>query len=105
MIERDEKGRITKGSLNPGGKSSEDRAAADAIRNMLAAPTFLEAWREGYLNQLVAENPIILKDYADRVAGKAKERVELTGKDGKDLNPLTDISTEELRAWIASKRG
>ena len=37
------------------------------------------AWGVGYLAQLEAQNPTILIDYANRIAGKPRERVSIEG--------------------------
>ena len=60
-------------SGNPGGLTANERAARDLLRQTLSTPEMHAAWKVGYLNQLVAENPIILKDFADRVGGKPRD--------------------------------
>jgi hypothetical protein len=83
-VERDDKGRIKSGSANPGGMTTEARAARDAMNLWLCAEPQIEAGKSAYLELLVGDvdtppNPVIVKDFMDRVAGKVKEQVELSG--------------------------
>ncbi len=64
-------------SGNPGGLTEAERAARDLMRKALSDPDMVAAWKVAYTSQLVNENPIILKDFADRVGGKPKD----TGED------------------------
>jgi hypothetical protein len=84
---RDAKGRVVAGggSLNPGGLSSEHREVAEKLSSALRKADFQKAWKVAYLALLKDANPVIVKDYADRLMGKAKELVEVTGKDGAPL--------------------
>jgi hypothetical protein len=92
-------GRIQKGETrNPGGLTADERAARDTIRKALASPEMFSSWRRGYLSQLEQENPLILKDYADRVGGKPKDRVELSEDPDSPLSPHGQLTIEELKA-------
>ncbi len=77
-------------SHNPGGMTRETRAARELLRTALTSGPFSAAWKQAYLNQLIAENAIILKDYADRIGGKPKETVEVTGEVNLVMSELVD---------------
>ena len=71
--------RFQKGqSGNPGGLTSEERQARDALRLWLAKDT-VAIGKVAYLQALEDGNPAIIKDWADRMFGKVKEHVELSG--------------------------
>ena len=84
-VERDERGRVKSGGLNPGGFTAEERKARDAIRLWLVSD-MLETGKAAYAACLADKNPVIVKDFMDRVAGKVKESVSVTDANG---NPLT----------------
>lgn len=98
-VARNALGQVVKGSgaINPGGFVEGERIARDLLRQALSAPEMLTAWKLGYLNQLIAENPIILKDFADRIGGKPKERIELSEDPDAPLSREM-LSLEELKA-------
>ncbi len=105
-VERNALGQVVRGTPNPGGLTAIERAARDAIRQALAAPDMQQAWRAGYLAQLIEQNPLILKDYADRVGGRPKERVELSQDPDAPANPLAQMATEmlaEFALWRAER--
>ena len=92
---RDDKGRIIKGSgaINGGGLTEVQRAARDVLGMWLCEEPQIECGKESYLRLLREGNPVIVKDYMDRVAGKVKEHLEVTG-DGK--RPLSfEVLTRE----------
>ncbi len=107
-VERDAHGRLTKGTPNPGGLTQAERAARDLMRRELGSPDMFQAWRAGYLAQLMEQNPLILKDYADRVGGKPKERVEVSG-DAPDwlanlAEKLKDATLEQVLELARSEK-
>lgn len=85
-------------SPNPHGLSKAARATADKVRNLLSTEEFSETWRVAYLNQIKEENPLILKDYADRVLGKPKEYIQVSEDPDAPLSPHYQLSLEELKA-------
>lgn len=88
-VERDRQGRITRGSPNPGGITKEQRQARDALNAWLIEPNQMEAGKEAYKRCLAADNPVIVKDFMDRVAGKVKEHIEHEGLPSSILAGLT----------------
>lgn len=96
-VERDEKGRIKSGAANPGGMTWEQRQARDALNLWLCADAQVARGKEAYLRLLDEGNPVIVKDFMDRVAGKVKESVEVTGDGGQPL-ALTVLTREEVLA-------
>ncbi len=79
-------------SHNPGGLTREARAARELLRATLNSTEMLMAWKKAYLNQLIAENGLIIKDYADRIGGKPKESVEIVG----DVNLVVTEVAERI---------
>lgn len=93
--ERDEKGRIKSGAANPGGMTAEQRQARDALNKWLCDAPQVQKGKEAYVRLLEADNPVIVKDFMDRVAGKVKDVVEHQG----DVVPaLTMLTREEILA-------
>lgn len=86
-------------SPNPSGVTKADKAARDLLRAALHSETYRDAWKKSYLRQLEEGNPLILKDYADRVGGKAVDRVEVTAVE----RPLAPMTSEELIALARSR--
>lgn len=103
-VVRDERGRVTRGaaSLNPGGLTALEREARDAIRQALSGE-LREVGLRAYQRCLEADNPLIVKDFMDRVAGKVKERVEVSGDPDAPSNPFQFLSIEELKAIARSQ--
>lgn len=95
-VERDEKGRVKSGGLNPGGLTAIEREARDAVRQALSGE-LREVGLAAYRRLLEADNPLIVKDFMDRVAGKVKERVELSA-DPEVAAPLADWSLHLIEA-------
>lgn len=62
------------------------------MRGFFAAGTTFEEWRKSYLEKLGEGNPLILKDYADRVDGKPVERIAHSNADGSNLFQPVDLS-------------
>ena len=81
-VQRDEKGRIVPGSgaINAGGLTTEQRQARDALNKWLCEDNQVEAGKSAYLKLLGEGNPVIVRDFMDRVAGKVKETVEVQGE-------------------------
>lgn len=97
------KGGFKKGqSGNPLGRSAEEVQAAAALNKALREPGMMKAGLAAYKSLLEEQNPVIVKDFVDRVAGKAREIVEVSGPEG---SPLSGMTTEELRAFVVAKRG
>lgn len=80
-IQRDSKGRIVAGSgaINGGGLTTEQRQARDALGKWLCEGPQIATGKAAYIRLLEADNPVIVKDFMDRVAGKVKEVVEHQG--------------------------
>lgn len=103
MANPDGKGGFKKGqSGNPGGRTSEEIAAAKALNAALRGDDFQREAKDAYMQLLKERNPVIVKDYMDRVAGKAREMLEVSGPEG---SPLAGLTAEDLRAFILAKRG
>lgn len=79
-------------SGNPKGISKADGEAKALMRGFLAMGSTFEEWRKSYLEKLTEGNPLILKDYADRVDGKPIERVAHSNADGSNLFQPVDLS-------------
>ena len=94
-VKRDEKGRIVAGSLNAGGQTDVQRQARDALNLWLCAEPQLVKGKEAYLRLLDEGNPVIVKDYMDRVAGKVKEHVEVSGDSARPM-ALSLLTRDEL---------
>ena len=90
-VARDAKGRIVGGALNAGGMTSAAREARDAMGLWLCAEPQVETGKAAYLSLLQEGNPVIVKDFMDRVAGKVKEHVEVSG-DGVAPEWLKDLT-------------
>ena len=99
-VERDDKGRIKSGSANPGGMTVEMRQARDAMQLWLCDKPQVDKAREAYVALLEEKNPVIVKDFMDRVAGKVKEQVELSGDNER---PLAGLSAEAIIAALRAK--
>jgi hypothetical protein len=80
-------------SGNPGGLTALEREARDAIRQALAEPEMRQIGLSAYKHLLEEGNPLIVKDFVDRVAGKVKERVEVSGDSDNPLAPLLKAGT------------
>lgn len=91
------KGGFKKGqSGNPGGRTAEEVAAAKAINSVLRGEDFQDAAKTAYLRLLREANPVIVKDYMDRVGGKAVDRVEVTTETDGTLSIVSAASTERI---------
>lgn len=100
------KGPIQKGETrNPGGMSKEQRAARDLFNRDLSHPTRYRKFLEAYDAQIEAGNPVILKDYADRVGGKVKELIEVNDVTERDTTPplTNDQRRDLLKAQLAAE--
>lgn len=87
----------TGNKANPGGLTEDEREARDAVRKALSGD-LRQVGLKAYRRLLEADNPVIVKDFMDRVAGKVKERVELSGDPDAPVNPYTALSVDELKA-------
>ena len=85
-VQRDAKGRLMAGhTANPGGVSAAQCAARDALGLWLCADAQLEKGKAAYLQLLEEGNPVIVKDFMDRVAGKVKESISITDESERPL--------------------
>lgn len=103
-VQRDAKGRIIPGSaaINGGGLTAEQRQARDALNKWLCEAPQVEAGKAAYMQLLKGDsetppNPVIVKDFMDRVAGKVKEHVELSGSTER---PLAGLSADDILAAL-----
>ena len=101
-VRRDAKGRIVSGSsaLNGGGLTSEQRQARDAMNLWLCDEPQVEAGKAAYMSLLQEGNPVIVKDFMDRVAGKVKDSIEVSGDPER---PFANVPTEQLLAALGRK--
>lgn len=101
-------GRIQKGETrNPGGMTKEQRAARDLFNTDLTKPARYRRFLAAYDKALDDGNPVILKDYADRVGGKVKEAIEFEDKTpNRDASPplTNDERRALLKAQLAAER-
>lgn len=84
-------------SGNPGGLTAVEREARDSVRKALSAPAMRAAGLAAYRKLLDDANPIIVKDFMDRLAGKVKERLEVS-EDPDSVNPFRGLTPEHLVA-------
>lgn len=124
------KGRFVKGqSGNPGGakKLPEDlRALINAtseqakrhlcevfntkyetileLSNRRDIPSGLAMMASCMANAIQTGDNRIMATFLDRIIGKPKEMIELTGKDGEALNTSLDIHLEDLAKMIVGKK-
>lgn len=96
-VQRDEAGRVRAGTPNPGGMTTQQRQARDALNRWLCEEPQIARGKEAYLRLLDEGNPVIVKDFMDRVAGKVKEHVEVTG-DGTQPLTFSVLTREEMLA-------
>lgn len=75
------------------------RIAADFMHQQLASSEFIAAWKKSYLKALEEGNPVILRDFADRVGGKPVERVDLNVKE----RPLEALNNDDLVALARAR--
>ena len=100
-VVRDDKARVVTGSLNPGGLTKEQRAARDALNQWLCDEPQMKLGKESYRLLLMTGNPVIVKDFMDRIAGKVKESVAL---DVSDNRPLRDVTDDMLVEYVRLRR-
>ncbi len=91
-------------SGNPGGLTSDEREARDAVRQALAGHLRAKGLA-AYERLLDADNPLIVKDFMDRLAGKVKERVELSGDPDSPLTTgLPSDMLTDFANWRVERR-
>lgn len=97
-MERDAKGRITKGALNPGGRPKEEREVVEALRakGHVLVKLLLRAARKG--------NVKAIEVAFDRAYGKAKQVVELGGEGGGPIRLDASKLTREERDLVRRLR-
>lgn len=99
------KGRIKPGETrNPGGMTLEARAARDAMLKALAEPSRAKRGLAAYDRLLEADNPLIVKDFMDRLAGKVKEHLALEDEDGNALRPFVGLTFEQILVAIQTAK-
>ncbi len=86
-------------SGNPGGRTSGEIAAAKALAAWLRSDEVSKTGKDAYLDLLKERNPVIVKDFMDRVVGKAPERVEIEH----NLGEMTDEQLQERYAALLEK--
>lgn len=103
MAKRDDKGRIVAGTgaLNPGGLTKDAKQAAEALNAWLRSDEVSTVGKGAYLDLLRDGNPVIAKDFMDRVAGKARDVVEVKG----GADPLATIDAARLLAALDVLKG
>lgn len=99
-VERDASGKLIGGTPNPGGLTKEQHAARNALNRWLCEEPQVETGKLAYLQALRDGNPVIIKDFMDRVGGKVKEQVELSGDSER---PLAGLSAEAILAALRAK--
>jgi hypothetical protein len=95
-VVRDAAGRIVSGTANPGGMTKELREARDEAQRFLASPKTFKAGTGSYFRLLAEGDPIITKDFMDRVAGKPKDTIEHQGEIGHPFSALADAAVKFL---------
>ncbi len=95
-VERNNKGQVVKGTPNPGGLTALEREARDAVRQALSGP-LRAVGLAAYERLLLADNPTIVSDFMNRLAGKVKERVSIEDEAGNSVSPLA-ILLQQFRA-------
>lgn len=96
------KGRIQKGETrNPGGMTAMEREARDVVRQALAGP-LRKKGLDAYERLLEADNPLIVKDFMDRLVGKVKERLSIEDEDGNAVNPFKGATLAEILEVVRS---
>lgn len=79
-------------SGNPGGQSKEKRAFLERLRAEDADKIY-----DATMDLVKLRNPLIVKMCVEYIAGKATEKVELTGKDG---GPLKSEVEHDIKAEV-----
>ncbi len=88
---------------NPGGLTREAAAARSQIRQALMMPGLMAKALACYERLLEQDNPLIAKDYMDRVGGKPKEHIELSEDPDAPVNHRIALTLEELQAIARSQ--
>lgn len=97
-VERDEKGRVKGGALNPGGMTAEQKAFRALMQADLSTDEMRQTWKTAYRQAMADGNAPVLLDYANRMLGKPKERVELSGDEDNPVSPFSGLTLEHLQA-------
>ncbi len=82
--------------LGAGGLTAIEREARDAVRQALSGD-LREVGLAAYRRLLEADNPAIVVDFMNRLAGKVKERVSIEDEAGNTISPLA-ILLQQFRA-------
>lgn len=102
-VERNADGSVKSGTPNPGGITKEQRQARDALNRWLCEEPQIEAGKTSYMKLLKGDektppNPVIVKDFMDRVAGKVKESLEVSGDPDSPIAALAGLTASQLLA-------
>ncbi len=98
-------GPIKKGETrNPGGMTKEVAEARAAIQKILTSTAMRRRGVAAYERLLEADNPLIVKDWMDRVAGKAKEIVEVNDVTDRSKPEMTPEEAIEMAQWRADRK-
>lgn len=101
-VERDEKGRVKGGALNPGGMTADERQKRAVLNLWLEEEVPTEKGKAAYLKALDDGNASVILDWANRRLGKVKERVELS--DDPDSPVLTGWTLADVLKALAAAR-
>lgn len=85
---------------NPGGMTAEQRRARDLLNAELNTDDMRKRWVVAYSKAIDDGVAPILIDYCNRILGKPKEAIELSGKDGDDIRVAS--SREERLALLTA---
>lgn len=91
-------------STNPSGFTKAEHEARIAMRDALAEPNRRARGLAAYDRLLEADNPVIVKDFMDRLCGKVKEHVTVEDENGKAVRLGSDWSFEQIMAGIKALR-
>lgn len=85
-------------SGNPGGRTADEIRAARALNEALREPELIKVGIEAYKALLEGKNPAIVKDFMDRIGGKAADRIELSPAESGPM--LSGLTVDELRELL-----
>lgn len=84
---------------NPGGMTKDQREARDALRQFCSVD-LMDIGKAAYRSLLETGNPVIVKDWMDRVAGKVKEVAD--GIEGEE--PISAGEALAILRWVREER-
>lgn len=83
---------------NPGGRTAEEIRAAKLLNDELRKPDLIRKGVEAYKALLEDKNPAIVKDFMDRIGGKAADRIELSSASALEGKSDKEFAEEVGRA-------